>query len=103
MPYIEKLSNDTTIVSKAIVFICSIGLTQEEKGKGYVGKMAVGFIFDRIFYKVVGPLIVGHQPQLGMLEKVELEREIARKKKEEEEKTQERPRVNLDENEDLEK
>lgn len=38
-----------------------------------------------------------------MFERVELERELAKKKKNEEEKKPERPRVNLDENEDLEK
>lgn len=65
--------------------------------------MAVGFVFDRIFYKILSPIIIGHQPTLGMFERVELERELAKKKKNEEEKKPERPRVNLDENEDLEK
>ena len=103
LPYIEKLSNDNSVLSKVLVFICSIGLKEEEKGKGYVGKMAVGFVFDRIFYKILSPIIIGHQPTLGMFERVELERELAKKKKNEEEKKPERPRVNLDKNEDLEK
>lgn len=59
LPYIEKLSNDNSMLSKLIVFVCSIGLQQEERGKGFVGKYVVGFVFNKIFYKIFSPLIVG--------------------------------------------
>lgn len=47
------------MLSKLIVFVCSIGLQQEERGKGFVGKYVVGFVFNKIFYKIFSPLIVG--------------------------------------------